>query len=1626
MEGSIDGFNDNSAPLLPAEDAPEPLMNTMQDLPEMKVLEPPVEIVPELPVEEVTAPPPENYVHPSVEETPELLVEQETVPSQENVLDSSVENVPEPVVEGLPAPVCADVLESSVVEVPERLVEEEGTQVMKNAVEPAVETSFVPPSEEFNGNNVEHPVEEPTGAPIDDAFVSWGDAEDDWNMAQDVPPVEDDGNFDNSFQSDANGPGKDVDSGADVDWFSSGQGAFANEESDVLDGFDIPHEDDNFSNPVEEPNSFIDVQLEDRNGQANLSQASHAAVQKEESGALPTHDNTVPSSQPVADSFKTDAEVISPQPEPDIIPELPQNVSPPAEAEPPHEMSNVFSSLSAPSDHVSRFNPTTTSDVPRETISWNEDSSSNIRYTETAELTQERLEISSLQEQIQHLTFERDNIFAEKGVVDRGNDELELSVLQLRDTLARKEEQILGLVHQQDTLRHERDDALEEKLLVEKERDSAVERGGVGLREARNAIESMRNSHDTAEKREVVISKQIEALREDLDNISHERNNLISEAEALRSDLRDTESHSRIREDGLNLRLQAANNMVEIANLEKDKALEANRLQAEEYNKLVEIDYARSASLSASHEKIRELESYIASSERDREDESLRIEVFSSQIEEMKERTRGVIEERNLLYNEKVALERQISSSQLREEQLNRDLLDSRRESSSIASERNDIQQSVSVMRDQNEDMAKRYEVLCKERNRLIQERSATAASSSSFSEKGKALAQECEQKTKAVAILQRKLTSAIAKIEKLTLQRGTFQRQRDDAGKRLREAAEEFFELKSQSADALHARDILQEQVIQIRDERDDAISRVEEQKEISSQKKIVEGKLESKLHELEETQTHLKECRDEVANMRDEICSLQQKCTSLSTQVSESGGKYEVAVKEKEFLLSQKEALDSEKVELQKSILETLSSNNQLKVDCKSMEVELTTLKEKSALDLGIASAKMISEQKASKELNEKLLKKNSEMELYTSFVSDIRELIFSLLRQFKSQKNNESLGTPIVWPEVDETLDGPHSLKPMKDLFSTFCNMTMQLNAEWMSISGQFASLQQEHSTFDKAVLTIEEQRCQLQESQEELLTVRANLEETQSQLQAVDSDKRAIEMELQELNNRLTVSVGKEADLQARLEMLAEQMKQDAERGAQISSEEVERLKDDLGRMSTNLKSIWAMLQKTLVSQHIDAFADDPSVYEELMQSENVAVLVLRATASVVTELSRTSSEEQELKQKLVMVEAEATRLIDRAEIAEQERDAVRGSNERLERKAGNAYAEGQEETQLKYETAIGNVEEELDEARQEVVRFTEKASRSEKEASELRALCSKLTSQFNGRTNELDEAEEKVVYLQDQVTTLEEDLEEAHASLRQREEETAEARKSDVDRLTAQLEEKSMLLERTETECVTLREECDKAKNLAREMEVISDRHEQAEENLQIAIEQLEAGQESLVEQRTIELQKKLKECEANYEAAVEREASVKVKQHQLSNKDDEIMELRGALGRLADERVELKLELEKNLSRLNHPDAGGELVDRRVVRQLLVSYFRVGSVRRRDVLGLMSRMLAFSESDNLAVGLKRRALMDRLGSLVQAPDLDDASLPPLGTVSDKWIEFLMKETEEGDEQAKGW
>lgn len=1251
------------------------------------------------------------------------------------------------------------------------------------------------------------------------------------------------------------------------------------------------------------------------------------------------------------------------------------------------------------------------------------------------------VEYENLKNQVDQLTEQRNLVMTENQQRAEDVQTLFSTVEQLKHDLSRKES-ILETISQKATaLQEERDTAIDEKGLAEKERDFAVETGGDGLREARSAIEEMRNSRMATEMRGAEVVQQAERLQSDLDRISIERNDLIEEVDGLKLTFSDFQSESKNKQDELERSLKIVEREAEIANLEKEKVIESSVFLKEEIRRLQEADGARVSALFESESRVKDLEMQLLSGDRDREEESLQIDTFTKQVEEMKERTRGIIEERNELYNDKLQMKSETERMQSDVDGLNRKLQDMQREVKGLHGEREEWKQQCESLREQAKDVNSRHEGISAERDRLVQER-ATEASSSSTHQKEKALAQECDLKTRAMAAMQRKLTSAAAKIEKLTTQKGTFQRQRDDAGARLRAAGGEFTSLNAKLEGAVKTRDELQNQMVSLRHERDVALTDAQEVLELKPQLEIYKDSLIANDKDLAESCRLVHGAQQEVRELIEDKSTLERKCRSLQEESSAVNGRFDVLSRERELMVSELEKLEDEKKEHGNELKNAKAAVIIVEKKLKESEADLKAEKGNALKEIESIQSNLFNVQHSKESLQEQQGSMERELVGLKSNADNIEKAVMVCLDEGRMSLAYSLTreGAVLSWPSSDEVLgvtDGALSVSRSVELL---CQVVQGLCEAHEACCTSQKELEDTCSSVTSQLQMSEAEIQNLREKGEEVSRLKEDIDEAWHRAEAAETERNGNALKLADVDGQLQTSLRKETEFSQQLAIMKEQMRVELEEGRQQMTERIRIELDESTRrlaeekaiadqntetLVTKLQSIWGLLQKCIGEDQFEDLVEDANDSDG-RQAERLSLLVLRASASVVAEVDRNREEASNFSEKLDNAEAEVERLTDRAEIAEQERDALRGTVERIERKANNAQAAGQEEARTHFEGIVSHLEEDLVDAHDNVARVTDKANRSEKEASELRALCNKLTSQLNGRTSELDEAEEKLAYLQDQVTAFEEDLQEAHRRLKEAEEESAEVRQNDVERLTKELEERTSQLGSMEEECSRLRSLSDEAEKMARESELVAHTHQQAEENLQIAIEQLEAAQESAVEQRTIELEKKLRVAEEGYTEASKREKAALVTENQLNLRDEEIKELRGAIGRLSDERVELKLELEKSLSRLNHPDAGGQLVDRRVVRQLLISYFRVGSVRRRDVLELMSRMLAFSEADNVAVGLKRRALMDRIGSLVQAPELDSATLPPLGTVSDKWIEFLMKETEEGEEQARRW
>eukprot|EP00177_Eucheuma_denticulatum_P007859 GFKZ01014303.1.p1 GENE.GFKZ01014303.1~~GFKZ01014303.1.p1 ORF type:complete len:1965 (+),score=426.89 GFKZ01014303.1:106-5895(+) len=1237
-------------------------------------------------------------------------------------------------------------------------------------------------------------------------------------------------------------------------------------------------------------------------------------------------------------------------------------------------------------------------------------------------------ETATLMEEIRQLKVETDSFTVNREASESTILNLKQLISSLQEDLSGRDRDIALLKEEKSHLVFERDELARDKSLIEKERDAAIEKGGDGIREARGVIELMRTSQDAVERREAVITEQIESLRADLDRISDERNSFLTESDDLKIRLREVEAQSKSVEEGLGEQVKSLQNETEIARLERDKALTAAQLHVREREELLETEKATSASLVAAQGRIRELQCTIDRVHGERNEESSRIEALSTQVGDMKGQITNVMEERNALHNEKLSLQRDMEALKNQGEEYQRALEDGRRAQKSLLSERDEARTRYGNLRDQLKDLSTQLEATTVERDRLVQERAIAASSSTSVTDRETALAKECQQKTAMIAGFQRKLTVALTKIEKLSTQKSTYQRQRDDAGARLRAAGAEFAQLTSKLEIAISARDKLQEELNKFREEKDRDFSQIQDLSEQVAEVKILTESLERSSKQVKDLEASHSESLNEISKLTNAKSALQQECNNLATEANTIQGKYDVVLHERDMLQSKLEALDEEKNNMQLTINSLQSTFAEISKAKKSAEADLATVKEKAAFDIGMARAELSAEQKIRAEQSEKLANLQNMTAEHEGVFSKLSETVQSSLRRVTEELEVRGR-TPVKALESINNVNVSECDDYTRTALQTVanvCSVLTSLAREHANVLESLSELHEERNEMTRKLKCAQQDSTAVTAKDKELLEVRDAYDTAMQQLESAAMEKSSLEMHCRTVEAKLHDAEMKAAELDDRVRVTSSEMLQKIENNARVAAEERGRLSDEVEEARSKLHSIWKMLQKSMASQQIEFYSESIDDYEESSGGENVAVLALRAAASIVAELDRNRMSSEEISRRLGHAEAEVTRLTDRAEIAEKERNAFRGSNERLEKKIKIAKGEGEAAAKEKFEAVIAQYVDELDDTKHELESVTDRAKKSEKEAGELRALCSKLTSQFNGRTNELDEAEEKIVYLQDQVTNLQEDLEEAHRRLREHEEETAEARRSDVDRLSAQLKEAIGQVERLETECARLQEGCEKAESAARESELVAETHRRAESNLQIAIEQLEAGLESTVEQRTIEIQKKMQEAEERCRLVMKREEEMAMTENKLGIRDDEIKELRSAIGRLADERVELKLELEKSLSRLNHPDAGGELVDRRVVRQLLVSYFRVGSVRRRDVLELMSRMLAFSEGDKVAVGLKRRALMERIGSLVQAPEMEDAQLAPLGTVSDKWIEFLMKETEEGEDQEKGW
>eukprot|EP00172_Hildenbrandia_rubra_P000641 Plantae.Rhodophyta-Hildenbrandia_rubra.ctg13471.p1 GENE.Plantae.Rhodophyta-Hildenbrandia_rubra.ctg13471~~Plantae.Rhodophyta-Hildenbrandia_rubra.ctg13471.p1 ORF type:complete len:638 (-),score=186.22 Plantae.Rhodophyta-Hildenbrandia_rubra.ctg13471:689-2602(-) len=410
-----------------------------------------------------------------------------------------------------------------------------------------------------------------------------------------------------------------------------------------------------------------------------------------------------------------------------------------------------------------------------------------------------------------------------------------------------------------------------------------------------------------------------------------------------------------------------------------------------------------------------------------------------------------------------------------------------------------------------------------------------------------------------------------------------------------------------------------------------------------------------------------------------------------------------------------------------------------------------------------------------------------------------------------------------------------------------------------------------------------------------------------------------------------------------------------------------SEELLRMKESEG--SSELQAVREALdsyctQVNSASTLLDRYMYDTDNFEDGTEKKRT---ITAAIALALTELSTTKDNLEDSKRQVISVQNEMARCVSKHETSMNE-----------------MFQKGQKEASESYQVMIAEMKEELEQLREEINICKEAENDAKQRIELLKEEKNRIAVQFNERTRELDEAEERESCLAEQISALEDDL----------------AQKVEVNE--KEVEGRIGIMEK-------------KLEQVKREAES----HRVAELNLRKVIEEFQEAKEEEIERRIEGLKMQLEEAkklEGNLEVLKKEKSEI---EDSLQGRDKDLIRLKAELGRAQEEKIEKEIEIDQERSETKNE----EMVDRRIIRQMLVRFLGENSGRRREVLELMTKMLDFGEEDLVMAGLKRKKFMERLGDMVQtSPRVPgDVTLGPVGSVSDKWIEFLMKETEPEEE-----
>mmetsp|Transcript_29466 Transcript_29466/g.47575 ORF Transcript_29466/g.47575 Transcript_29466/m.47575 type:complete len:539 (-) Transcript_29466:128-1744(-) len=209
----------------------------------------------------------------------------------------------------------------------------------------------------------------------------------------------------------------------------------------------------------------------------------------------------------------------------------------------------------------------------------------------------------------------------------------------------------------------------------------------------------------------------------------------------------------------------------------------------------------------------------------------------------------------------------------------------------------------------------------------------------------------------------------------------------------------------------------------------------------------------------------------------------------------------------------------------------------------------------------------------------------------------------------------------------------------------------------------------------------------------------------------------------------------------------------------------------------------------------------------------------------------------------------------------------------------------------------------------------------------------------------------------------------------------------------------------------------LKSEVERLRGCLNEKEIESQRNAKAAENLQRVLDEFQADYEISVKGEMVRLKEMVALTEKENAELKSRcrtvSQSLDQLQDQLSTLQAEAEARSKEANSSRNEALSFRRALEESMQRLNSlVQSEANLVDKRLVSKLFVTYFERDSRTRQDVLALMAKILQFSDDEKVRVGLMNPTWWT--GSPGKGQPSGQESL------TEMWVDFLLRESDQGD------